>query len=157
MEPTVIVRGRIVFAGTAEGDKARPAATISMTPEDGISGSWTRSLSATSKDGAFAIENVVPARYRLSASLAPAAAQAGTWWFASATIGGTDVTDTPVEIRPGQPLDEIVVTFGDRPTTVTGSVMDAGGTAASGFPVVVFSTNRNDWRCQASRIRHPTR
>ena len=59
-----------------------------MTPEDGISGSWTRPLRATSKDGAFAIENVAPARYRLSASLAPES-PGGTWWFASATSEAT--------------------------------------------------------------------
>ena len=63
------------------------------------------------------------------------------------------MTDAPVEIRPGQRLDEIVVTFGDRPTKLTGSVIDAGGTAASGFPVVVFSTNRNDWRWESRRVR----
>ena len=62
MQPTVVVRGRIIFAGASEGDKAQPAATISMTPEDGVSGSWTRPLSATSKGGAFAIENMAPAK-----------------------------------------------------------------------------------------------
>jgi hypothetical protein len=46
----------------------------------------------------------------------------------------------------------IVATFTDRPTELTGSLTDQDGRAAPGYPIVVFSTDRSQWRNGSRRI-----
>ncbi len=61
----------------------------------------------------------------------------GTWFLKSATIGGRDVLDTPLEIRDSD-VAGVVVTFVDKVAQVTGTVQSPGETDLSETSVVLF-------------------
>jgi hypothetical protein len=71
----------------------------------------------------------------------------------SAIVGGVDIADLPIEIRPGESLTGAVITFMDRPTELTGRLQDASGQPASDYHLVVFPADRKLWTWPSRRIR----
>lgn len=68
----------------------------------------------TSPDGGgrFTIPDLVPGTYRFSAGF-----PGGTGWsLASATVDGHDILDEPLDLRSGQSVRGVVVTFTDQQT-----------------------------------------
>jgi len=82
-----------------------------------------------------------------------AVASAGGWVLKSAMARGRDVADAPLEVRAGEDVSGVVVTFTDRPTSVTGQVFDQAGRVTANFPIVIFSTDRAAWVPSSRRIR----
>jgi hypothetical protein len=74
------------------------------------------------------------------------------WTLKSVTIDGRDVTDTPISVRSGQKISNVVVTFTDKVGEVNGSVTDTLGNAVTEFTVLAFSTDSNTWRAQSRHI-----
>ena len=75
-----------------------------------------------------------------------------SWNLKSVTIDGHDVTDTPIAIRSGQKIGNILVTFTDKINEIDGNVMDGQGTAVTEFTVLAFSTNSAVWRPNSRQI-----
>ena len=46
----------------------------------------------------------------------------------------------------------MVVTFGDRPTELSGTLEDAAGRPAAGYPIVIFSTDSRYWSIGSRRV-----
>src|SRR4029079_15283210 len=78
---------------------------------------------------------------------------AGQWTLKSVTIGGTDVSDQPFEIKPGQNVDGVTVVLTDRATELSGTVRGAGDAPASALTVIAFSTDEQYWHAQSRRIQ----
>ena len=93
------------------------------------------------KDGRFALEGVSAGSH-----LVRAAGNLRGWVLKSVTIGGRDVTDTPVAVRSGETLGNVVVSFTDRLNEVNGTVTDEGGAASPDFTVLAFPTDASLWR-----------
>jgi hypothetical protein len=75
----------------------------------------------------------------------------------SATVGGRDVLDTPFDVRPGVDVSDVVVTFTDRVTQVSGLVTDGTGRPAPTYSVIVFSVDPKFWRQGSRWVRQPVR
>ena len=99
------------------------------------------------KDGRFALEGVSAGSH-----LVRAAGNLRGWVLKSVTIGGRDVTDTPVAVRSGETLGNVVVSFTDRLNEVNGKVTDEGGAASPDFTVLAFPTDASLWRPLARQI-----
>jgi hypothetical protein len=104
------------------------------------------------KNGAFRLDNLLPGRHQIRVT-GGGVQGGGQWTLKSVTIGGLDVTDTPVELRPGQNVDNVTVVLTDRATEVTGTVRDASGAGAAALTVIAFSTSAEHWRAQSRRIQ----
>jgi hypothetical protein len=65
-------------------------------------------------------------------------------------VQGRDVADVPLLIGPGEAVAEVVITFTDQPTEISGTLLDAAGRPNSAYSIVVFSTDRRFW-LQTSR------
>src|SRR5262249_52027456 len=76
----------------------------------------------------------------------------GTWILKSVTVGGTDISDTPFELKPAQNVDNVTVVLTDRTTELAGTVRDAQNAGTSGVTVIAFSTESQYWRAQSRRI-----
>jgi hypothetical protein len=74
------------------------------------------------------------------------------WSLKSVTIAGRDVTDTPIEVRSGQRIANVTLTFIDRITEVDGAVTDEQGMPVTEFTVLAFSTDTSTWRAQSRQI-----
>jgi hypothetical protein len=66
------------------------------------------------------------------------------WYFESATHAGKDLTITPLVLE-AQPIADIVITFSDRRSDVSGTVRDANGRPDATASVVVFPADYRTW------------
>jgi len=82
-----------------------------------------------------------------------AVAASGGWVLKSAMLGGRDIADAAIDIKPGEDVSGIVVTFTDRPTEIAGTVYDQAGRVTANFPIVIFSTDRGYWSAGSRRVQ----
>ncbi|PYR58707.1 MAG: hypothetical protein DMF85_09980 [Acidobacteria bacterium] len=61
--------------------------------------------------------------------------------------------DEPIEVRSGQNVDGIVVTFIDAGAEIAGTVQDADGRAAPEVTVVAFPADKAYWNPQSRRVQ----
>lgn len=168
LRPGMTVSGRVTYeATTLTPPKDMSTLTFSLSPAQtsvsvmGMAMSMMEGATIrTNADGTFTANGVAPGRYRfltqaaMLGAIAPAAAaSAGGFVLKSATVGGRDIADTPIDIRPGQDLSGIVVTFTDRPTEISGTVFDQAGRVTPHFPIVIFSTDRGYWTVASRRVQ----
>ena len=109
-------------------------------------------------DLTFAILGVAPSRYRATVNLPGAffgtVMPTATWTLESIRAGsGPDLADVPFDVVPGRNIEGLVVTLTDRPTVVSGKVVDNDGRPSSAFPIVVFSTDSTHWIAGSRRVQ----
>ena len=100
------------------------------------------------KDGHFTLTGVPegPHLIRLSGGLRGMTLK-------SVTIGGRDVTDTPVPLRSGQHVTDVMIALTDRVAQLEGTVTNAQNAAASEYTMLVFPTDSTLWRPQSRQIQ----
>ena len=126
--------GFIVVNGTVVGNSFGPVGAPRIEP-----------------DGTFAITGIGPGAYVLNAQLPQE--WRGTWTLRSAMSRGRDLLDSPMEFAPGTNIDDLVLTFSDRHTRLSGVLTAASGRPVTEDFVVAFSTDRTVWRSGSRRAR----
>jgi Carboxypeptidase regulatory-like domain len=158
LQPAPSISGRVVFRSTTLAPPAATTARIALRPLSPASPPVT-----VGADGTFTMSGVPPNRYRVTAALAAAGRGAGGpgptggWVLDSARLSGRDVADVPFDIGPGDSLTDLVVTFTDRVTELSGRLLDAAGRPAPGYYVVVFPTDPAQWAPGSRRSPPPAR
>ena len=102
-----------------------------------------------SKDGTFTIDGVSVGQHLLRVN---GGGGLRGWNLKTVTVDGRDVTDTPMDIRSGQRISNIVMTMSDKVNEINGTVTNAQGTPLTEYTVLAFSTNSAVWRAQARQI-----
>jgi hypothetical protein len=74
----------------------------------------------------------------------------GSWWLQSIVSGDRDLLDTPLDLR--QSLSDVVITFADRASELSGVVTDANGAPTNEAWVIAFPTNRSAWFFNSRRL-----
>jgi hypothetical protein len=77
----------------------------------------------------------------------------GTWFLKSVVWRDQDVTDTPIEFVPGQPVEGLAIVFTRKVTELTGAVRDDRSQPALGTRVVVFPADSARWTHATRFIR----
>lgn len=105
------------------------------------------------KNGAFTVPNLLPGLHyiRVSGGGVQGAGQA-SWTVKSVTVGGQDVSDAPIDIKPGQNVDNVSVVLTDRTTDLSGTVRNAKNEGVAALTVIVFAAEQQYWRPQSRRI-----
>jgi hypothetical protein len=116
-------------------------AVRSKTPTLGV-GAATADAS-----GAFSFKGVTPGRYRVAVL-----GQPGGWYTRTAMVQGHDAADTPIAIGTDD-VEGIEISFTDKPTELSGDLLDATGRPASEFFIVVYSADKTLWMPQSRRIQ----
>jgi hypothetical protein len=148
LAPGQRVSGRFVFESRAA--VARPSGvTVTLRAATSRGLTVTAAGTASTAEG-FTVSGVIPAPYRILAT--PAG-----WALKSAMLGGRDVADVPVEIRPGQDVSDLVLTFADTPAEVSGTLYDGAGRPTSDLSLVFFAADRTMWFAGSRRVRLPVR
>jgi hypothetical protein len=158
------VSGTVIFEGTAP----RPSLSSIQVMIVGVRDQGSivqQALSMTqgasgpvNDDLTFAIRGVAPDRYRatvnLPGALFGAVLPTATWTVKSirAAGSGPDLADMPFDVVPGRNIDGLIVTLSDRPTAISGKVVDGEGRPSSSFPIVIFSTDSAHWTAGSRRI-----
>jgi hypothetical protein len=133
------VSGTIVFDGAAAKPTPQRLAQlqVSLTSID-IRLVTNPGFQRVESDGTFKTTGYPPGRYRLSLG-SPGA----PWVITSITAGGADVLRTPLDLG-ATPITDVVVTFGDRPSEVNGTVQ-GDPKLVEGAQVVAFPAEYQEW------------
>jgi hypothetical protein len=157
LQPGMTVSGRVVFEGeTPPPDLARVSVRLTPPPTAGPT-ITTSSNNAVQTDGAFTISGLSPGPYDVNAFAPGTVGDAPSWMLKSVVAGGRHLVDGPVEIQPNGDISNVVVTFTDKVTGVTGLLLDQAGRPAPEFYVIVFPTDPTRWAQRSRWMRPPVR
>jgi len=106
---------------------------------------------ALNADGTFEIPGIPPGAY-LFRLTGPGVGQTG-WWMRSMIVGNRDLLDRTIEVRPGSPSMNVVVSMSDRHTELSGTLRTSTGQPAADVFVIAFSSDRTMWGPAARRVR----
>ncbi len=125
LQTGVTVSGRLVF----DGDSIKPPSDltqmrVALTPTRSRIPTLGVPSAVVDATGAFTFRGVAPGRYRI---MTPST---GGWLLRSAVAQGRDMADLPLEIA-SQDVRDVEVRFTDRPTEVSGDLLDATGHPAT--------------------------
>jgi hypothetical protein len=141
MQPALSVTARQEFQGSA--DPPQPATGFIPAPfvleAVDAEGSAPSFGGLQNQPGSFTLTGVIPGRYLVRARNSPAG-----WMFKSAIVNGVDVSDTPLELTKDVP--DLVLTFTDRWSGLSGTVRGNDGNVDANAVVVVFPTNAEAWK-----------
>jgi hypothetical protein len=157
LRPGMAIAGRVQFETSSlqRPDPSRVNINFSPPPTNtisiGIPGVQAQ------PDATFSTSGVAPGRYYINANAPGSTGQSPTWFLESVTAGGRDVLDTPLVIEPQRDVTDVVITFSDRVTELSGRIVDAVGQPVPQYYVSVFPVDTAQWRRGSRWLRVPTR
>jgi protocatechuate 3,4-dioxygenase beta subunit len=107
-------------------------------------------------NGSFSVPNLVPGRHyvRISGQGLTQGLTTGTQWSLKAVLaGGADVTDSGIDLKPGENVDNLTIVLTDRLTSITGTVRDVTGTPVPALTVIAFAADQQYWTAQSRWIQ----
>ena len=151
LQPGITITGRVVFEGAPPTPEDLQALTFRLMP----SGSGGQILSSSGgrvdREGRFSFADITPDAYTFITQWG-AQATAGRWSIKSSVANGVDAFDAPILVNGSVPIDW-TVTYSDKPASVTGTLSDASGRAATVYYILVFPTDRRYWTPGSRRVR----
>lgn len=106
------------------------------------------------QNGSFAITNLLPGWHYIRVAGGGVQGQGQASWTVKAiNVGGQDVADSAVELKPGQNVDNVTIVLTDRTTEISGTVRDSRNAGTASVQVIAFSTEQAHWRPQSRRIQ----
>lgn len=143
LQPPLVFSGRVKFVG-----RAAPPSDLTRVRIDLHQDGWKPTSVDVRPDGSFA-RSVLPGSYVLATFVA----DAPEWDQRSARKDGRDLLDSTVEfaLATGS-LTEVEITLSDQHTSLSGSVSTAAGAPIPACSVIVFSTDRTQWREPFRRV-----
>lgn len=138
------ISGSVVFP---PGLQAPDPTSIRITAPSTEQQLGNQSQARVEKDGSFTID-AVPAGPHL---IRPNGGMRG-WTLRSVTADGRDITDVPVDLRTGQRLTNVTVTFTDKVNEINGVITNDRGVPVTEYTVLAFSTDPSFWRPQSRQV-----
>jgi hypothetical protein len=153
LAPGMSVSGTVTFRGATPPPTDLSRVRVSFLPIGQSPSAAEMELASGSArldgQGRFTAVGMMPGRYRVTAS-------APGWSLSSVTAQGREALDFPIEITAGEDVTNVVATFSDRRTTLSGTLQSADGAAAPDYTVVLFAADSRFWTPFSRRI-HATR
>jgi hypothetical protein len=133
--------GRIVFADQRAGATVRPATLrVNASPRNPEEFSpFAGGPGRVNEDFTFEIK-ARPARVVLRVN-----ASTGGWTLKAVRLNGADVTDSGIEVKPGEDLSGLEIELTNRVTEVSGVVTNARNEPVKDYSLIVFSSDREHW------------
>ena len=177
LAPLPTIAGRVVFDGAPPPDMGAVRVSLEMAGTNGVSAGRQSGPATPDSNGEFTIMNVMPGKYRLNALVlgprppegmqppgapipppaAIGAAAAAGWSVGSATIAGQDAWVSSFEVRHGQPLTGAEVTMTNKPSEISGKLIDGSNKPVPNMTVVLFPVDRALWVTNAGRVNRISR
>lgn len=166
LKPSLTITGKVTYeASTLKAPEDMTTVRLAVTsvtdePASAVTTLMQSMFGASSvtvaADGTFVAKGLSPGKYRVMtaggvfASLAAPAERVDGWTLKSVMTAGRDVADTGLEVRDN--VSNVIVTFTDRPSELTGTVFDQAGRVTPEFPIVVFSIDKTYWISGSRRV-----
>jgi protocatechuate 3,4-dioxygenase beta subunit len=148
LQPTMTMSGRLVFPADATPAPDPTKVRLNLLAVEGTNATPNNTSTRIEPTGSFVMSGVTPGRFILMATVIGAPGWAAT----SVTIDGHDVMDRPLDIGTADPPD-VVVTFSNQATDLSGVVSAPAGQLASDYFVVALPTDEVYWTPLSRRIK----
>jgi Carboxypeptidase regulatory-like domain len=150
LQPGMSFTGRVAFEGALPipQDLSRVRVTLAPIQTPGITGTVSMPAAAmVDNDGRFTIASVTPGRYRVSAG-AP-----GGWYLGSVAIDAQEALDFPLDVRPNQSVSNAIVTFTDKQTELTGTVVNDRSQPVVDYSLIIYPADKRFVTAFSRRIQ----
>jgi hypothetical protein len=146
----IVISGRVAFDGATAPPTSLAGLPVPL-PAVQFLGSYQIPLPVARLDpeGRFRII-VNPGPYRVVTTVPGLRTPVGPWFLKSVVMDGRDILDAPLEFD--RPADDLVITFTDRATELSGRVIAADGAPSADSYVIVFSASRDTWFPNSRRV-----
>lgn len=144
VSPGATITGKVVFPAASQPPDYTRVRVVASATEQGIEGP---AQSRVDKDGNFSIQGVAAGPHLIRPQ-----GQVRGLVLQSVAVGGRDMTDTPLDLRAGQNVGNVVMTFTDRISQISGTVTNTAGAPLTEYTVLAFPTESSLWRPQARQI-----
>jgi protocatechuate 3,4-dioxygenase beta subunit len=145
-------RGRIITDdGTPITAVANGFTMMAQSTESGPM-SMSRMPSKVGRDGQFEISGVYDRVHLRPGFMSPPATGGVPWTLKAVLVDGQDVTDSGLEFRAGQVIDNIEIVYTRKISRVSGQLKDSRGGPATGW-IVVFAADESRWAPQSRYLR----
>jgi hypothetical protein len=141
------IRGQVKWEGGVPPTPKSAASLGSVMASDTEFNTMGSSGAVIREDSTFEIRNVYGKR-QLRAAGFPAG-----WHLKAITVNGQDVTDTIIEIPPGQDLSGVEIHATTVAGEISGTVQSAKGTRITDYVVVFFPPEADRWGWQSRFVR----
>ena len=128
------VSGRVEFVGTAP-PVPMTGLTLTLAPQGEVA---RVAPTRVGEDGRFTISGSPPGKYLLT----PGGRTPG-WFVRSAMVDGVEALDQFIDLA-GEDIGNVTITYGDRQSTLSGTVTAATGAPAAAT-VIVFPAAHREW------------
>ena len=137
MESGPRVKGLVRFEGTTAEPADLTRVSVSLEPANGRVDS-NLAPGALTSDRRFISSSVLPGRYLLRVTSPPLG-----WTLKSVSHQGRELIDMPFDISAE--IENVVITFTDRPRTIKGTVTSTAAAEVAGAQVVIFPVDTAAW------------
>jgi hypothetical protein len=157
VEPGATISGRVRFdSATAKPPADLTRIRVAVVPQEVLAqrpGTSIRTIAfsppvALRADGSFEVTGVPPGSFALQFNPIDAA----SWWGRSAVLGERDLFDVLIEVGRAS-MTDVVVTFTDRRSELSGTLQTSSGAPASDVFVIAYATNPAMWGPRARRVQ----
>jgi hypothetical protein len=145
--PGATISGTVSFENRRGGQPPDPTQIRLNAPMADFSNIGPNSTARVEKDAKFTIRGVPAGEHLIRVQGAPRG-----WALKSVLVSGREAIDTPIDVRSGRPIENVMVLFTDRLTEVNGTVTDDRDTPITDYTVLAFPTDASLWRPMARQI-----
>jgi hypothetical protein len=162
LQAGMTLSGRIAYESATAGATADPSrVSIMMRPAPNQAAGTFGQLPSgpASANGTFTLPGVAPGMYLMSSnqSSAPGGSPGSGWVLKSIMVKGQDALEVPFEVLPNESISDVVITYTDQITDLSGRLIDGKEQPVAGYFVVLIPTNRSAWIPGSRRLRFPAR
>jgi carboxypeptidase family protein len=148
----VMAAGKIVVSGDPRASRQVRHSTLRLlaaSDDDSMDFSFNGNNDGTpvNDDGSFQIA-LQPGRMRLLVIGTPP-----EWSMKAVRLGGVDVTDTGIDVKPAEDLSSLEIELTDRINQTIGLVVNERNEPVKDYLVVIFSKDRQKWSPQSRAVR----
>jgi hypothetical protein len=139
------INGTVTFEGTNAPELSQVRLAAPSAESEGSIGPNPNARVA--KDGTFTLDGVSAGSHWIRS-----AGQLRGWTLKSVIVDGREVVDTPIDLRSGQQLNNVIVVFTNKQTEINGTVTNDQGQPITDFTVLAFAVDPSLWRPLARQI-----
>ncbi len=141
--PTSTARGRIVFEGQTPKVPPGAVTVVAMAPVQTTI--LPGGVGRVTDDWAFEVKGLTDRRvFRVQPP--------SGWYLKSVSLDGADITDSGVDVKPGDDLAGVEILLTRQAASISGTVSDAGKPATD-YVVVAFAADRARWGSTTRFVR----
>jgi hypothetical protein len=156
LAPGKSIAGHVMFDTQVVPDLSRSRVLVSLqqAPAAQTMSIGPAPSATVGTDGHFSLDSVPPGRWILRASInQPGGQNANPIVLKSSIVNGQDTLDIPLEFTGDQDLAGATLTFTDRMTELSGTLIDSSGKSTSEYTILAVSTDNRFWQPGSRRIQ----